>query len=391
MVAFRKLRRGYVPAAARHRLHALVLLCFAAFVLAGHADAKADIVLQDAAGRTVRLKAPAHRIVTNESLILLSLALIDPDPVSRLAGWAGPQRIGEGILDAFRQRFPTIDAIPVVGGVSPSNTSAEGIISAKPDLFLINLWQSDWTAVAELVEAAGIPVIFFDGPANADRPVGEATAFSIELLGRAIGRDDNAKAFAALVRSRYANVAERLAKVQTRPSVLVDAHAVEVCCSTPGAGNRMTQMLDLAGAHNIAASLVAGYDGVLSPEFVLARNPDVYIATGGPHLAGQGGLVLGSGVGVEAARASLRKIVAGSIRNVLPAVREGRAFAVSHQLAISAMNVVVFELFAKWAHPEIFRDIDPQSTLDEINRRFMAVPLHGAFWVSLSTNPSAAP
>ncbi|MBS7700581.1 MULTISPECIES: ABC transporter substrate-binding protein [unclassified Chelatococcus] len=372
-------------------MRALVWLCFAAGALAGAADAKANLVLQDAAGRTVRLKAPAQRIVTNESLILLSLALIDPDPVSRLAGWAGPRRIGEGILETFRQRFPAVDAIPVVGGVSPSNTSVEGIISAKPDLFLINLWQPDWTAVAELVETAGIPVLFLDGPANADRPIGEATAFSIELLGRAIGQEDNAKAYAALVRSRYARVAERLAGVTKRPGVLVDAHATEVCCATPGAGNRMTQMLELAGARNIGAGQVAGYDGVLSPEFVLAEDPDVYIATGGPHLAAQGGLVLGSGIGPEAARASFQKVVTGSMRSVLPAVRRGRAFAISHQLAISALNVVVFELFAKWSHPEVFGDVDPRKTLDEINRRFMAVPLQGALWVGLLADPPTTP
>ena len=36
---------------------------------------------------------------------------------------------------------------------------------------------------------------------------------------------------------------------------------------------------------------------------------------------------------------------------------------------------------AKWFYPERFGDIDPQATLDEINRRFLPVqPMHGAFW-----------
>src|SRR5690606_24912635 len=55
------------------------------FFMAGASNA--EILLQDATGRDVRLSAPAERIVTNESLLLYSLALIDTDPVKRIAGW----------------------------------------------------------------------------------------------------------------------------------------------------------------------------------------------------------------------------------------------------------------------------------------------------------------
>ena len=38
-------------------------------------ESRADMVVVDAAGRTVHLEAPARRIVLNDSLVLLSLAL----------------------------------------------------------------------------------------------------------------------------------------------------------------------------------------------------------------------------------------------------------------------------------------------------------------------------
>lgn len=346
-------------------------------------EAHAQIVMTDATAREVRLDAPAKRIVTNEPLLLLSLALIDPQPVSKLAGWAAPQRFDRGMYAAFRERFPEIDDIPVVGAVVPANVSVETILSAEPDLFVISLWQPGWESVTDRLEAAGVPVIFLDGPENAARGPAEATSFSIRLLGQAIGRKTQADEFADFVEQRYKTVVARLDGVTERPDVLIDAHAGSLCCATPGSDNRITQYVQIAGGHSIGADLVAGYDGQLSAEYVLGADPSVYIGTGGPHLAAQGGLVVGGGIDVNAARISLRKVVGRNLLGELSAVRAGRAFGVSHQLSISALSVLMVECFAKWTHPDLFTDLDPAETLAEINRRFMAVPLKGTFWIGL--------
>ncbi|WP_411032728.1 ABC transporter substrate-binding protein [Shinella sp. BYT-45] len=343
------------------------------------AEGRAEIVLSDAAGRDVRLAEPARRIATNESLILLSLALVDPDPVALIAGWAAPQRIDRGMYEAYRRRFPAIDAIATVGGVVPAKTSVEAILSVKPDLFVVSIWEAGWTEAAETLEAAGVPVLFLDGPVNDGKGPAETTAFSVELLARAIGQEARGRAFGDFLRARYRRITERAATVPP-VSVLVDAHAGATCCSTPGKGNRMTEYLRLAGGASIGAD-VPGYDGQLSPEFVLGADPKVYIATGGPHLAAQGGLVLGGGVTAQAAQRSFADILGKGMRGALRAVQEGRAHAVSHQLSISVLNILVFECFAKWMHPDLFADVDPAETLAEINRQFLAVPLEGTFWV----------
>ncbi|MDM7853122.1 ABC transporter substrate-binding protein [Pseudochrobactrum kiredjianiae] len=388
---FNRKKGAALPAAL---LYSLAVFWGLALFVAG--IAKAEILLEDAAGRKVRLEAPASRIVTNESLLLLSLALLDPEPVARLAGWAAPQRFDKGMYQDFKQRFPQIDTIPVVGGVMPANSSVEALLSVQPDLFLISLWQPGWENIAERIEAAGVPVIYLDGPENAARGPADATAFSMTLLGKAIGRDEQASSFADFVKVRYAFVAERLKNISTKqentPKVLIDAHAVDVCCASPGLDNRITQYLTLAGGNNIGSDVIAGYDGQLSPEYVLSIDPDVYIATGGPHLAGQGGLVIGGDMDKQAARASLRAVTQRSIRGDLTSIRDGRAFAVSHQFSNSALSVLVFECFAKWIHPALFEDLEPADTLAEINRRFMAVPITGTFWVSLNeTQKTATP
>ncbi|ASV88204.1 ABC-type Fe3+-hydroxamate transport system, periplasmic component domain protein (plasmid) [Ochrobactrum quorumnocens] len=145
----------------------------------------------------------------------------------------------------------------------------------------------------------------------------------------------------------------------------------------------MTQNIVLAGAVSIGADVVSAYEGRLSPEYVLETDPQIYIATGAPNLSPDTSLIVGGGVSKETALASLRNVVFNSIRRNLTAVSERRAFGISHQVSISALNVLIFECFAKWAHPEIFADIDPNATLAEINRRFLAVPIEGTFWVGL--------
>jgi iron complex transport system substrate-binding protein len=369
------------------RVLARIGLVLALLSLVVSAPALAEIHLTDAAGRTVRLDAPAKRIVTNESLLLLSLALIDPDPVSRIAGWANPQRIDPGMFAAFRAKFPAIDAIPTVGALQPAQASVESILSAKPDLLVIHQWQPGWQETVDLLASAAVPVIFLDGPVNDQRLPQDATAFSIELLGKAIGRDGPAADYAKFVRDRYAAIIGGLKNTSERPKVLVDGFASSDCCSTPGRDNRMTQNIALAGGVSIGANAVPGYEGRLNPEYILQADPAVYIATGVPQISSQTSLVIGGGVAKDLAHRTLRQIVDKTVRRDLKAVARKRVHGISHQMSISALNVVIFECFAKWIHPELFAEIDPDKTLAEINRRFLAVKLEGTFFTSLSDAP----
>ncbi|WP_428427020.1 ABC transporter substrate-binding protein [Pararhizobium sp.] len=356
-----------------------LLIAFGALSFISISPAHAEIRFTDAAGLEVRLAKPAERIATNESLLILSLALIEADPISRIVGWAAPQRIDRGYYNDLKQRFPAIDAIPVAGGVVASKTSPEAILAVRPDVYVVSIWDHGWTEIAATLESAGVPVVFLDGPHNDGSGPADTTIFSLELLGKVIGREAEARAFGAFLRPHYQRITERTKGI-ARKSVLVDAHAGAICCSTPGRENRMTDYLRLAGGESIGADML-GYDGRLSAEFVLERDPDVYIATGGPHLAAQGGLVLGGDVDAEAASQSFARVVSNDVRANLTAVREGRAHALSHQLSISVLNILVFECYAKWIHPELFADIDPSKTLAEINSRFLSVPLKGTFWL----------
>ena len=74
----------------------------------------------------------------------------------------------------------------------------------------------------------------------------------------------------------------------------------------------------------------------------------------------------------------------------LPAFRQGSVHALWLPVFAGPYNVLAVELIAKWVHPDLFADLAPQKTLDEINR-FLAVPLQGTYWASLASSPDAKP
>ena len=67
----------------------------------------------------------------------------------------------------------------------------------------------------------------------------------------------------------------------------------------------------------------------------------------------------------------------------LKAVRAGRVFGIWHLFSNMPMNFLAVEALAKWFHPDLFRDIDPDASLKTLNEQFLSVPLEGTYWVEL--------
>src|SRR5690606_14050755 len=109
-------------------------------------------------------------------------------------------------------------------------------------------------------------------------------------------------------------------------------------------------------------------------------DPDIYLATGGPHMAALRGLVLGTGVDEEAARESLDRLVNSSPISNLSAIANHRAYGVWHLFNDSPTHILLIEAMARWFHPDLFADVDPDATLRELNSRFLALPLQGTYW-----------
>lgn len=340
------------------------------------------VTVTDLLGRSVTLPAPAKRIILGQGRQLNALGLIHPDPISLLAGWgADHRRQNPDAYARYLAKFPAIGSVPTVGdGGTQDGFSFEKAVSLSPDLVILSRSLAGMrTGPGDLVarfEAAGIKVAvidFFLQPMRDTLP-------SLRILGKLIGRDEQAEAYVRFYEERRRLIDERL-RGADRPSVFMHAHAGGYdCCQTPGRGT-FDDYITAAGGRNIAATILPGATGQISLEQLLAADPAIYVATGGTHLARLNGLVLGLGVSRETAAQSFAALLSRPGIAALAAVRNRRAYGLWHLFNDTPLHIVAIERLAKWFHPDRFNDVDPQATLDEISRRFSAIPLDGALWI----------
>lgn len=363
---------------------ALVLICLAE-IFAGPAEAQTPVRITDIAGRQVVLDKPARRILLAQGRHLPALALIHPDPVSIMAGWQSDMRRQDtATYELFRKKFPALDEVPVVGDGIPENFSVERALALQPDVAILSWYVAGMrggsTAASPVVkrfEDAGIPVVIVDFFANPLRD----TLPSIRILGQVIGREHEAEAFAKFYEDHLSYLKDTLAAHPAdRPTVFMHAHAgSNECCYSSGKGT-FDDFISLAGGRNVAVDVIPGSTGQISLEYLIAKDPMVYVATGGAHLASSGGLVLGTGVDAKAAHQRFSELLTRPGLSGLTAVRSGRAHALWHMFNDSPSHIVALEWLAKWIHPELFKDLDPKATMKRLNE-FSAVPLEGTYWV----------
>ena len=380
-------RAMWAADASRLRSHLIALLALLTFAVApaslplAQEVAPGPIRVTDIAGRGIVLARPAQRIVLGAWVSFDALSLLHPDPVGLLAGWAegGANAIQPAIL---RERFPAIDRAPVIGRGSFESISAEAVIALKPDLVVLSRFDAFRygaeapPAIAQ-IEAAGIPVAIVDFFLDPLRN----TAPSLRILGKLLGRDEQAEAFLAFYGERLAVIERRLRSASlSRPSVFLHAFAARPeCCFSAGPG-MIDGFIRLAGGHNIGAEKISAAVGQLSREFVLTRDADLYVATGISEGADSSGFALGPGISAEHAVRGFTALLERKDLAALAAVSRRRAFGLWHLFVHTPVHLVAIEALAKWTHPELFGGLEPQETLDEINRRFLAAPLRGTFW-----------
>ena len=369
------------------RLLRAMALLLASCVLPAVAPRAEPIALRDIAGREVTLAAPAKRLLLGEGRFIHALALLEREnPVALVAGWMGEfKRLDPAGYAQYAARFPETERIPVVGASSAETFSVESALALRPDLVVLGVEgghaPGEGSDVVEQFRRAGVPVLFIDFRAHPLRN----TASSLRLLGKAIGRERQVEEFLAWQQARMDRIRHALeAAKPERPSVLMEMRAGggRECCGSPGNGN-LGEFIEFAGGDNIGKAVIPGPLGPLNLEYVVARDPEIYIATGGTTVTDGTAPRAGPGVTPEQALAGLRGTTARAGISGLTAVREGRAHALWHNFYNSPYNILALEALARWFHPALFADTDPAATLAEMNARFLAVPLDGTYWASL--------
>lgn len=355
------------------------------------AAAHADVAVTDLAGRTVKIPDRVDRVLLGEGRMLPALAIVESgDPSRRLVGMMGDfEQLDAAGYAQWQARFPHLKDVPRIGRSQSGSFSDERALALRPQVAIFGLGgghgpsERDRETLARL-EAAGVAIVFVDFRHD---PLGN-TPRSMTLLGQVFGAPKQAAAFNTYWQQQLDLVQQRLKQAKApAPTVFLESRVglSSGCCDTMT--GMLGRLLDAAGGNNIAKPLIPGEHGTLNPEFLLAKQPDVYIGTAvGSMQTVQSApqrIALGAGVPADVARRSLEHVLQRPKIASLRAVREGRAHAVWHHFYNSPFNVVAVQAMAKWLHPDLFADLDPRRTQEEMYRRFQPIALQGEYWTSV--------
>ena len=348
----------------------------------------------DVLGRTVEVRTPVEHVILGEGRQMYVVGALDrEEPFRRVVGWRDD--LPKADPDTYRDylaRFPAIAGLPTFGGTKEGTFDVEQAIALKPDVMFMNVeakTASDEARLVEKLAAVGIPVVYVDFREQPFRN----TEPSLRLMGKLFGREAVAKRLVAFRAEQIARVTTRLAAepALARPTVMMERAGgySDDCCMSFGREN-FGRMVEIAGGRNLAADLIPGTFGTVNPEQVVASDPAVLVTTGGDWQAYvPGGAWVGVGPGADLAEAR-RKLAALTRRPAFAqtaAVRDGRVHAFWHQFYNSPYQFVAIQALARWIHPELFADLDPDATLRDLHERFLPLPYRPGYWVSLGAAP----
>ena len=162
------------------------------------------------------------------------------------------------------------------------------------------------------------------------------------------------------------------------------------CCGTFGPDN-FGLMVDLAGGHNLGSDFLPGYTGSINPEQVIASNPDIVVVTGSnwTHADNANEFVnVGPGAAAvaDASKTELAHLLDAPAFTGTTAVKTGNVHAIWHQFYTSPYQFVAVQQLAKWFHPDLFKDLDPDATFREFHDKFLPVDYQPGYWLSLDGN-----
>jgi iron complex transport system substrate-binding protein len=376
------------------RSHALAALLFAGLLgvslpsSASEASAPLSSVT-DLLGRQVKVHLPVKRVILGEGRQLYLVAALDTqNPLERIVGWRKDLiQSDPDTYNAYLRMFPQIARIPTFGGFEDGTFDIEQAISQRPDVIILNIEARHATEDARYIEkldALGIPVVYVDFRNN---PM-QNTEPTMRLFGQLFGKEQRAEDFIAFRNEQIRRVTDVIAAQHpARPNVFIERIGgyTDDCCLSFGNEN-FGRFVEMAGGNNIAKDIIPTTFGQLNAEQVIVANPDQVVVTSANWEAfAPGGHWVGVGPGADLTQAR-HKLAWYTGRAAYAGIKaqDSQAFhAIWHQFYNSPYQFVAIQQLAKWFHPTLFADLDPQASFRQLHERFLPVPYEPGYFVSL--------
>ena len=347
------------------------------------------VTVKDVTGRDVEVNVPVSHVILGEGRQIYFLAALDKEnPFQHVVGWRDDlAKADPETYAAYLAKYPDIAKLPTFGGLKDGTFDIEQAISLKPDVILMNIDAKTATQEAgyiEKLEKVGIPLVYVD---FREKPM-ENTEPSMRLMGQLTGKEKIAEDFIKFRADSIAKVTDTLEKANPKKPVVFVERAggySDDCCMSFGNEN-FGKMVEFAGGVNMAKDIIPGTFGNVNPEQIIASNPEQIIITGGNwngYVPGGNWVGVGYGADMKEAHRKLENLTKRPAFTGVQAVKNGNVHAIWHQFSNNPYQFVAIQEIAKWLHPDLFKDLDPEATFKELHARFLPLDYKPGYFVSL--------
>ncbi|WP_425624154.1 ABC transporter substrate-binding protein [Agrobacterium radiobacter] len=347
------------------------------------------VTVKDVTGRDVEVNVPVSHVILGEGRQIYFLAALDKEnPFQHVVGWRDDlAKADPETYAAYLAKYPEVAKLPTFGGMKDGTFDIEQAVSLKPDVILMNIDAKTATEEAGYIEKlakVGIPLVYVD---FREKPM-ENTEPSMRLMGQLTGKEKIAEDFIKFRANSIAKVTDTLEKANPKKPVVFMERAggySDDCCMSFGNEN-FGKMVELAGGINMAKDIIPGTFGNVNPEQIIASNPEQVIITGGNwngYVPGGNWVGVGYGADLKEAHRKLENLTKRPAFTGVQAVKDGNVHAIWHQFYNNPYQFVAIQEIAKWLHPDLFKDLDPEATFKELHARFLPLDYKPGYFVSL--------
>jgi len=297
-----------------------------------------ELTFIDNTKRVVTVKKPIERIV-----------ILSTDSAEVVRSLGGKEKIVGVTTHLAKDNifFPDIALLPTVG--SSFHPDWEMVLSLDPDI--VFAYTSAFTYFGDVLETLDVTVAGFTNCKLLERDV------QLRELGYIIGKRDEAEELINFYHECTDPIEEMVEEIseEDKPKVYIECYS-DYTARTRRSGTH--PMCEIAGGTNIGADLQGeGTTVKVDPEWIIDQNPDIIVK-----------VVSGSKVhsGYDEDDPSGMKEVRDNIMSRpgfdgISAVRNGRVYLICPDICDRSSNSIGVAYLAKWFHPDLFEDLDPQT------------------------------
>ena len=325
-----------------------------------------ELTVIDGADRIVTVKKSVEKIVVFGTSTLETLRSLKLER-SKIIG-VHNSVIKENIY------FPEFNDAENVG--SMKSPDYEKVLGLQPDVVIMyaTFSKSNADAIQSKIESANpsITVIRFD----CHKP--ETYVEEVKKLGYILEKEEEADEFILFYRGCLDKIKERIEELseEDKPRVYFEHWSAYKSCAK---GHSLHQKVEMAGGNNIFANEPVLLP-VVDPEAILIQDPEIVVKFVGAGVCKFGGYIDDDPSRIIELRKTLKNR-AGWDR--ISATKEGKIYMISYDILGGTRYIIGVTYMAKWFHPNLFEDVNPEATHREYLTRFQGLDYdldeHGVF------------